>query len=167
MAWRAAAWYGATVLLTDPVWRDVADRIHGRPVIVDTNIVDSAADGGTTGAHPVPDRDQLAYVMYTSGSTGRPKGVRVTHGSVANLLAGTRQLLGHSTVDVIESGRPFKDLGFDSLTAVELRNRLNTATGLKLSTTVVFDYPNAQALARHILGEVVGATPASPALRSS
>ncbi|MFH8371713.1 type I polyketide synthase, partial [Streptomyces sp. NPDC018031] len=65
-------------------------------------------------------------------------------------------VLGHGSGGSISAARSFREHGFDSLAAVELRNRLTTATGVKLAATVVFDHPSAADLARHLHGKLAG-----------
>ena len=67
-------------------------------------------------------------------------------------------VLGTTSPEAIDPDRAFQELGFDSLTAVEMRNRLKAATGLALSPTLIFDYPNSAALAGYFHRALVGAT---------
>ena len=67
-------------------------------------------------------------------------------------------VLGNSSPETIDPDLAFQELGFDSLTAVEMRNRLKSATGLALSPTLIFDYPNSAALAGYMYRELVGAS---------
>lgn len=74
-------------------------------------------------------------------------------------------LLGHEDASAVGPRRAFKELGFDSVAAVDFRNRLGVTTGLRLPATVVFDYATPQALATHLRSLLVaGAAPAEPLL---
>ncbi|WP_328947391.1 SDR family NAD(P)-dependent oxidoreductase (plasmid) [Streptomyces sp. NBC_00250] len=114
----------------------------------------TVATGGTSEEAP------LAQRLASLGTAERERALTdLVRAQVAGVL-------GHGDPGRIEADRAFQELGFDSLTAVELRNQLGRATGLRLPTTLVFDHPSPQALATHLLGElaVEEASPAEPVL---
>ncbi|OBJ48730.1 type I polyketide synthase [Mycobacterium sp. 1423905.2] len=104
----------------------------------------------------------------TSAVVSRLRGLSAEqrHRELTELVCGNAAVvLGLSSADV-NADRAFQDLGFDSLTAVELRNRLKAATGLTMTPTLIFDYPTPAALAEHLdtlLATAPAATDEKPA----
>jgi acyl transferase domain-containing protein/NADPH:quinone reductase-like Zn-dependent oxidoreductase/NADP-dependent 3-hydroxy acid dehydrogenase YdfG/acyl carrier protein len=119
---------GRDVAALPPVLRDLAAR-PARRVIADAGTAASTSDlrARLQGLSPEQRYREFVELVCTNAAT----------------------VLGHSTAD-INADSAFQDLGFDSLTAVELRNRLKTTTGLTLSPNLIFDYPTPAALAERL-----------------
>ncbi|MEU8844618.1 beta-ketoacyl synthase N-terminal-like domain-containing protein, partial [Streptomyces roseus] len=112
----------------------------------------SAAGGGAGAAHELAAR--------LAGKTEEERDQALLELARTHVAA----VLGHESADAIAPDRAFQELGFDSLSAVELRNQLKAATGLRLPATLVFDYPNARAVAQYI-GESIGGAAQGAAAR--
>jgi NAD(P)-dependent dehydrogenase (short-subunit alcohol dehydrogenase family)/acyl carrier protein len=145
-----------------------------RPLLVAARI--DATGLGAGGAVPPVLRDLAARpgrrlisdadaAVSTSGLASRLQGLSTEqrhHQLVELVCTSAATVLGRSNAD-IEATLPFQDLGFDSLTAVELRNRLKMATGLTLSPSLIFDFPTPAALAEHVDEQLSSVPTAAPA----
>jgi NADP-dependent 3-hydroxy acid dehydrogenase YdfG/acyl carrier protein len=109
-------------------------------------------------------REMPGYDELVASAAAAPDAGIALRAKLADLTAGQRfetvldlvrsraaEVLGYTDVELVGAEKAFRDLGFDSLGAVELRNQLNAATGLSLGSTLVFDHPTPVALAEHIL----------------
>ncbi|MHC5907010.1 type I polyketide synthase, partial [Streptomyces sp. S6] len=101
-------------------------------------------------SRPAPENGTLAHRLAALGAAEQQ---RVLMDLVRESAA---VVLGHNGADALDENQPFKDLGFDSLTAVKLRNRLHDFTGTSLPSSLVFDYPTPSALAGHLRTELLG-----------
>ncbi|WP_345600232.1 SDR family NAD(P)-dependent oxidoreductase [Thermocatellispora tengchongensis] len=123
-------------------------------------LIAGLADAGRRPAEPDPGRESEPGLARRLAAAS--PGERDT--LVADLVrAEAAAVLGHGSARDIEPERAFRDLGFDSMTAVELRDRLAAATGLRLPSTLVFDHPTPAALARELHGELLGLPAATDA----
>ncbi|MEU3189033.1 type I polyketide synthase, partial [Streptomyces sp. NPDC006923] len=118
-----------------------------------------------TGLVRVPLRRALEAGAPVGALAQRLAGLSTTAEQHAVLLDIVRTqvaaVLDYEGAREVESGRSFRELGFDSLTAVELRNRLNSATGMRLPATLVFDHPTPLVLADFLRTEMLGSVSSS------
>ncbi|WP_157110643.1 type I polyketide synthase, partial [Nocardia anaemiae] len=147
-------------------WDAVLDRgaAHAVIAVVDTAAIRALAEAGQLAPllrtlAPTVVRRSVPTSAVTSGLRQRLSGLdadRQRQVLLDTVRTHSAAVLGHDGVSAVDPDRVFQDLGFDSLGAVELRNRLKTATGLALPPAVVFDYPTPQALATYLAGELTG-----------
>ncbi|SFW75659.1 type I polyketide synthase [Amycolatopsis australiensis] len=135
-----------------PVFADVFSAVRPSPLLAEQPAVKRLREAAPATA---------GWAARLAGHTG-PEREKLVSALVRQQVAAA---LGHDGPETVDVRRAFKDLGFDSLTAVELRNRLAAATGLKLPSTLVFDHPTAAKLTEYLLAEVapVAAVASGPA----
>jgi acyl transferase domain-containing protein/acyl carrier protein len=124
---------GFTALRPSPLLADLPEAVAQRP--------------------PEQQTAEAARPLQTKLGASPPAEQR--HILVRHVQAHAAGILGHGNADAVGPAKPFQELGFDSLTAVQLRDQLNASTGLTLPTTVLFDHPSAEELAGYLHGLLV------------
>ncbi|MGX1567870.1 type I polyketide synthase, partial [Streptomyces sp. NPDC055509] len=163
---------------------DMAARVRDRavlvPVAVDMGVLRAQAGTGTLppllrNLVPAPVRRTAAIAESDRQGTGsspaqqlaelsEPEQERLLLDLVRTHAAAA---LGHAKPDAVGPQRGFLELGFDSLMAVELRNRLSAAVGLRLPSTSIFDHPTPLALALALRSELMGTERNAPAAQGA
>ncbi|MFD8936999.1 SDR family NAD(P)-dependent oxidoreductase [Streptomyces sp. NPDC059578] len=118
------------------------------PVVVAARLTTPApAVGSDTGAS--------VDGITTAATNGAGPREAVRHGSLLELVrAEAASVLGHDSPEDVAPEALFPQLGFDSLEAIELRNRIVAATGVPLLSTLIYDFPSPKALAGHLREEL-------------
>jgi len=147
--------------------RALAQAVEGRDSLLAVMDVDwpQFATSPSPFIRDLPDVAQLARET-TSADVGQQELTRQLAGLpkvrqiqvLADLIrTGAASVLGHTSAGSIAADRAFGDLGFDSLTSLEMRQHLASVTGLKLPATLLFDYPTPVRLAEHLWAEAFAA----------
>ncbi|MFH9619508.1 type I polyketide synthase, partial [Streptomyces pratensis] len=141
-----------SLVVADVRWDRAAGRnaaLRPNPLLRELAHVHEAGPGAAGPAQQEPvHRSALAARLRTMPEQ---EGLRLLLDLVRDEAAA---LLGHGSREAVPADRAFLDLGFSSISAVELRNRLDAASGLSLPTTLVYDYPSPVALARHLRSQL-------------
>ncbi len=142
-----------------PRFSEVYNAARPRPLISGLTAAEAPGEDGTgapDGADPGTAQGPTEAARRLAGLPPARREAAVLD-VVREAVAG---VLGHGTVEEIDPERSFRELGLESVAGLELRNRLGSATGLRLTTTMIFDHPSPLALARHLverLAEETGA----------
>ncbi|MCF3125319.1 SDR family NAD(P)-dependent oxidoreductase [Streptomyces arenae] len=139
-----------TVTVADVDWTKFAPAFtSSRPSPLLSALPEAQRPGGPDGDSAVPDGFAERLAALTGGERER---------ALQDLVCGqAAAVLGYAGSDGVEPTTAFRDLGFDSLTSVDLRNRISTAAGVPLPATLIFDYATPAALAKHLGAELAGA----------